>query len=614
MSPCPSQLAASGTLRLRRAIPNPKGAASALFLLSGDATAGPIEAIIPDEGLILPARPEHLDLQAFHLRVLHFNDMHGHLARLHSHSVRPVFSKIVWRLRSLREHYADDPTTAVLAVSAGDDLIGSAFDELLGDDEESYQVHAGYHLYSAAGIDAGALGNHDVDMGAVTLGRAIQRDARFPLLSANLAHSPLLNGLYHPAALLVIKGIRVGIIGLTTAAEILPHPGEEIELADPLQTLHNLLPAMRPLCDVLIVLSHLGYSLGASGAPMLDAGDVELARSLPYGSVHLIVGGHSHHVLNEQGLSAGNIVNGIPIVQAGCLGRFLGEVDLLLRPQAAVTNARLTPVDDLPVDEAFYEQEMKPLLSLVQELFSRPLGICSADRELATDFVRNHFAAGELALANFICDALVARCRAAGHTVDFAVIDGSAVRCGLPDSGRLTFGDWFDIMPFADKVRLCQISGVQLRQLLNDNARRTDRYDEPHTERGFLHFSDQIRYAIDPGETRRQARAVDITMDGRPLDQQLNRVFLAACTSFVRELAAPWERYAPWLDDTPWPDLMEFPHVDTRLFLRNELVAYICEQGGVTEASGARRDGRLRFIYPPLARPHYQRQPAANPA
>ena len=102
-----------------------------------------------------------------------------------------------------------------------------------------------------------------------------------------------------PAALLVTKGIRVGIIGLTTPGAIRQQPDSNLQVVNPLRVIQNLLPAIRPLCDVLIILSHLGHSLAASTATMRDAGDVELARSIPKGSVHLIVGGHTHRILNE---------------------------------------------------------------------------------------------------------------------------------------------------------------------------------------------------------------------------------------------------------------------------------------------------------------------------
>lgn len=586
-----------GTLRLVRGTPNPRGVPQAqLFLFVGNPAAGPIHEVVPAPGIALPGPPGDLVEHGFRLRILHFNDLHGHLVRIHSYGDWPVFSRIVWRLRQQRRKYDSDPRSAVLTLSAGDDLIGSLFDELLGTDAESFKVHAGYRLYSAAGVDAAVLGNHDLDMGAALLAQAVRRDARFPLLSANLIGCQQLAGLYYPAVLLVVKGVRVGIVGLTTPAEI-KAPGEgTLRIAHPVEVAHNLLPALRPLCDVLIVLSHLGRSLNSGTATVLKAGDVELAESLPPSSVHLIVGGHTHHVLNMKGLSADNIVNGIPIVQAGELGRFVGEVDILLRPQAAVANARLTATDDLPADEEFEEVEVQPLVARVRELLARPLGICDDHPDLTTDAVRNTFAAGESALANFVTDAMVACCRAAGYDVDFAVVDASSIRCGLPAGGPITFGDWFDIMPFADTIRICQITGQQLKLLLDDNARRADRPGEPHTERGFLHFSRQVRYKVVLGEERRAAHAWDVTVDGRPLAEQLERTFRFACTSFVREAALPWEARVGQTRELPTLDMRRLPVVDIHLFLRHELVAYIREHGGVTEAGGARRDGRVVFV------------------
>ncbi|HMQ55723.1 MAG TPA: 5'-nucleotidase C-terminal domain-containing protein, partial [Anaerolineae bacterium] len=394
--------------------------------------------------------------------------------------------------------------------------------------------------------------------------------------------------------LLVTKGVRLGFIGLMTPAGVRANADSGLHITNPVQAAHNLLPVIRPLCDVLIIVSHLGYSLDSAAAAVREAGDVELARSLPYGSVHLIVGGHTHLTLNEQGLSPYNIINGIALVQAGTLGRYLGEVDITLRHQATVTNVRLTPTADLPIDEDFEAHEVQPLVELARPLFARSLGVVNNHPDLSTEVVRNSFAAGESAMANFITDALVTRCRANGYNADLAVIDAPDVRCGIPIGGELTFGDWFNLMPFADTIRLWWLSGHQLKALLNDNAQRADRLTEPHTERGFLHFSSQVRYTIELGTQSNQARAVAPTIDSIPLDQQLERTFLVACSSFVRQAALPWENYVAraaahlkLVNHAAWPRL------DTNLFLRNELVTYIRENGGVTEEGGAKRDGRV---------------------
>jgi 2',3'-cyclic-nucleotide 2'-phosphodiesterase (5'-nucleotidase family) len=365
-----------------------------------------------------------------------------------------------------------------------------------------------------------------------------------------------------------------------------------------------LVPALRPLCDVVIVLSHLGYSLSATGAATRDAGDVELAASLPTGSVHLIIGSHTHNALNEAHLDVANRVNGIPIVQAGAMGKFLGEVEITIGKDVSVSGVHLMPTADLPPDEDFERSQVQPLLAQVQPVLAQRLGRVADDPDLTTEAVQTGFAAGESALANLIADALVAGCREAGHAVDLAAIDASSIQCGLPVGGELTFGDWFTLMPYADTVRLYRLTGHELVALLDDNARRAGRPGAPHVERGFLQFSRQVRYTIELGERRGKARAGQIMVNGQPLDQQRGRVYLMACTSFVREAAAPWERYvaayrgvaAPGSEVLPALYSLGLPEADTSILVRDLVVAYLRAHGGATEGAGARRDGRLRFL------------------
>ena len=572
-------------------------AGAQVFLFEGDATRERVKEILPAPGVTLPQKRDDLDQTVFRLKVVHINDLHGHVVRFHTEPAIPVFSRIVHRIRRLRAQARETENMAVLALSAGDDLVGTVLDELLGEDPASYEMHAGYRLYSAAGIDASTVGNHDLDMGSELLAHAIRTDAHFPILSANLTGSRYLQDAYCPAALFVVQGVRIGVIGLSTPAAVKPQADTGLHVVNPVQVAHNILPAIRPLADVLIVLSHLGYNLQSTTGSVSEAGDVELAQSLPPRSVQLIVGGHTHHVLNEQGLTANNIVNGIPIVQAGTLGTFVGEVDIMLRNGcAAVTNARLTPTANLAVDEEFEAEIVQPIVRKTEPYFVEPLGTVDDHPDLTTDAVRNLFSSEESALANFITDALVYRTRANGYNVDFAAIDTSCIRCGLPTGGHLVFSDWFRIMPFPDAIRLCWLTGRQLQELLDDNARRADRPDEPHTERGFLQFSHHVRYTIELGQSRAAASAVDISLNDRPIEEQWERSFLMACSNFTRRPARSWEAFARRYYEPRIFDLTQLPHLDPHLFLRDELVTYIKEKGGVTEAGGARRDGRVRFI------------------
>jgi len=584
-----------GVLRLTRIAPSPNRSPDAgVYLFVGDAWFAPIETIWPDEGDALPGRRADEE-QPFRLTILHFNDLHGHIAGFTPQGPQPLFSRLAGQIQNVRAQVQNHPRRGLLVFSGGDDSVGSPFDTLLGDSVESFQLHAAYRLYSAVGVDAGVMGNHDLDLSARLLAEALIADAGFPLLTANLAGCSWLSGLYFPAALFVVKGLRVAVAGVTTPAQMAPQPDSTLTFVHPVDALRNLLPALHAVSDVIIVLSHLGYSLAASSASVLLAGDRELAAALPHASVHAIIGGHTHQALNEQGLSLHNVVNGIPILQAGKLGEYLGRADItVVRNHAAVTDVQLTPTRHLPVDEAFERTQVQPLVQKMRPIFDTVLGNVVDDPALSTEAVRNDFARGESPLADFVADALVEQCRLAGHNVDFAAVDASAIATGLP-SGRLCYADWFAVMPFADTIRLCTITGEQLHRVLLDNAMRADRIGEVHIERGFLHFSRSIRYRIRLGPVRQQATALAIAVHGAPLDEQLHRTFTVACTSFMQMPAGAWQQEAVQHLHLDLFDLRVLPKVETRLFLRHQLLAYIARHEGVTAAGGACCDGRLVF-------------------
>jgi 2',3'-cyclic-nucleotide 2'-phosphodiesterase (5'-nucleotidase family) len=544
-------------------------AGDGIFLLSGDASAGKINAILPADGVGFPASAN----PDARLTLYHFNDLHGHLVRFTPNSEIPVISKMAWKIQQKRMAVKKDPKQAVMLFTAGDDCIGSIFDEVM---EES-RLHPAYRAYSALGVDAAGVGNHEFDLGNALLAESIRADANFPILAANVS-CPDLAGLIHPAAIFVVKGIRVGVIGLVTQAELkITNPN--CVVTDPLAVAKNLVPLLRPHCDVLILLSHLGYCLADASIPMVTAGDVELAQSLPHGSVHLIIGGHTHHELNAQGLSPKNIVNGIPISQTGSTGRFLGEVELKVSAaDTAVISARLISVDTLPLDADFDRETLQPLVARARDLSNQKLGGASVESQNGI----------ESPLGNFIADAL-----ASCQPVDLAMVDSSSMRQELPAAEFVTFGGWFNVMPYADAIRIYRLTGKELHGLIQDNALRVDRPNEPRTERGFLHFSQQVRYAIDLGVDRFDAKAFQITVNGKPIEEQFGDEFQIAAGNFVREYAVGWEKS----QTTRLFELSEFPHTDTDLHLRRELVARIRQAGGVT----AFCDGRLRIESAPLA-------------
>lgn len=555
------------------------------FLLVGDATR-PITGLEIDPSLT--AAP----LTApFRLKILHFNDLHGRISHLAPAGNIPVFSRLVSHYHQQQAQYADDPQAGVLLLSAGDDMVGTPFDLLIGD------RHHPYDLYQTVGVELATLGNHDLDLGTAALAQIIQRAGQFPVLSANLRPAAPLQSVIYPAAIVEMKGVRLGIIGLTTSAQMKGSDARDLTFVDPVQVVHHLLPVLRPHCHALIILSHLGYDLHASSAAVEGYGDRQLADHLPYGAVDLIIGGHTHHILNETGLSHENIVNGIPIVQAGALGRFLGEVTLTLDPaQTSVTHAKLIATADLPVAETFERQHITPIVEALHQRLHQPLGTVTEHPDLRPDVVINDFARQESAFANFITAGMLAQTQQQGFKVDFALTDAAILLAGLPNK-TLLYGDWFAVMPHADTLRLWQITGQQLWDFLQDNARRGDRRGEPHLERGFVQFSEQIRYTLHLGTDCTTAHATDIEVKGKPLSQQLTQSFTFVTHSFIRQLARPWEKsFQQQHPNCPLFHGDRLPSQSTNLPLRETLIAHIKTHGGVTTAGGVRRDGRLQII------------------
>ena len=185
-----------------------------------------------------------------------------------------------------------------------------------------------------------------------------------------------------------------------------------------------------------------------------------------------------------------------------------------MTPQgASVTGARLHLVDALEADVEFETTFVRPLADSVQRTLCEPLGVVAAHADLDPMRVHEAFATGESALANYLADALVVRCQAAGFPVDFAMLDASTICAGLPP-GQLTYGDIFRLVPHSDSIVLRRFGPEQLQALLDDNARRACRPGERYEEHGFVQFSREVRYRIVGRRDRGDLHAIDATING----------------------------------------------------------------------------------------------------
>jgi 2',3'-cyclic-nucleotide 2'-phosphodiesterase (5'-nucleotidase family) len=310
---------------LKKGIPNPNGGFESLYTLEGDVANFDLNTFYDFQmgEEVIPPQANLKEGEEIILRIFHFNDLHNELRAVHkTKGDTHRFAQMVKIVKEARANAADNEI--VLFLSAGDDHIGNPLDEVLGLDVESFQIDPAYAAYSAAGLDASVIGNHELDRGTALLAKAIETNAKFPILSANLYGSKNLTSThYQPAIIGMAKGLRIGIIGLTTKQETLLRQKDDpgLNAGDLLKTLENTLSYVDQLSEVIILLTHLGYSR----EPPLEVSDIEIAETATKmtNKPIVIIGGHVHLPINTEGL---NVVDkSVPILEAGSKGSHLGE-------------------------------------------------------------------------------------------------------------------------------------------------------------------------------------------------------------------------------------------------------------------------------------------------
>jgi len=227
--------------------------------------------------------------QAAHrLTILHMNDFHSRHEAVDGRAMTcgpdrdgcfGGSARLATAIKAQRAA-AEADGRAVLLLDAGDQFQGSLF----------YTAHHGMAelaVMHALGTDAMAVGNHEFDNGPDTLGRFVAA-AGFPVLSANIdaTAEPALAGRLHPYALFDRAGLRIAVVGLTTAEALLSSsPGPNIRIGDAAAALATAaVAARREGAGLVIALSHLGLL-------------ADFVLNVP--GVAVIVGGHSHTLLSN---------------------------------------------------------------------------------------------------------------------------------------------------------------------------------------------------------------------------------------------------------------------------------------------------------------------------
>ena len=239
----------------------------------------------------------------FTLTILHTNDFHG--------ASMEMLAKRATLIKQIRAE-----GDKVLLVDAGDVFARGPY-------AKRFYGELEFAVMNQLHYDVMVLGNNEFKATGDERARKILYDrieqAKFPILGGNLMamETKIIPKGIKPYVILKVSGIQVGIIGLTSTKPNNYAQFKGWKVAKPSTTLTTILPEVKQKSEVVLALTHIGFK-----------DDKKLAR-LGQG-LTAIIGGDSHTLLLKP-----VVVNGIPIVQAGSEGEFLGRLDLTLQKTEA---------------------------------------------------------------------------------------------------------------------------------------------------------------------------------------------------------------------------------------------------------------------------------------
>lgn len=353
--------------------------------------------------------------------LLHSNDIHSRLEQA---------AKMATYIAETRRTYGSDH---VLTVDIGDHM------DRMRIETEGSDGLVNIALLNAAGYEVATIGNNEgLTFTPEQLREAYSR-ASFTTICANMfqdGQGELPSWLlpHH----IVRKGrLRIGLVGVTAAfSDFYRLIGWDVR--SPLAVIAEQVRLLRPLADVVVVMSHLGI-----------VQDRRMAEEIA--GIDLILGGHTHHLFMEP-----EIIGTTHICAAGKFGDYIGRVEIRMdesaaRPMFAVSCVPMAAYEEQPEAAAIiggFKEAAQRRLSRVVARLSAALP-ARAERESP---LGNLLAAGLRRWTN----------------AEIGIVNAGQLLGGLAE-GDVTEGDIHALCPSPINPCRMRLSGTALRRALEES-------------------------------------------------------------------------------------------------------------------------------------------------
>ena len=362
--------------------------------------------------------------------------------------------------------------------------------------------------------DAMAIGNHEFDYGAANFEKQMYR-VPFPVLGANIFYKGTTHRYSRPYAIIERDGIRLGVIGVIgedARSVALPSGITNLDFADPIPIVRELVKELKPQVDLIVVLAHQGKTgpqqTDAEARPDVQRDfdeDIRLCGEVE--GIDVFVGGHAHRGIETPYVHP---KTGTLIVQTYGYGTRLGYLKLKLQDHKVVAHSgELLKVwsDQLPPDAevaaklARYKKQVAPQIGQV---------VGHLKTRLVRDYNR------ESSLGDFVADVIRETSGA-----DVGLQNAGGIRADLP-AGEVTKGHVLDALPFVNALTVCEMTGAQLREIVEQGL---------SLERGLIQVSG-LRAVYDLNKPVGH-RLIELQVNGAPLDDR--KLYRVATSSFLAE-------------------------------------------------------------------------------
>lgn len=316
------------------------------------------------------------------LTILATSDMHGYIKPSNfgaKDQDMPFGSAKAATIIKEKKAAADGP---VLTIENGDFIQGSPLSYYIARRRKTNNPAELINVLNLIDYDAGVLGNHEFNYGKDYLQQAISA-TNHPILAANIVNEEGKPAFGKAYEIFEKDGVKIAVLGLTT--QYIPnweHPNhiQGLTFKSIVDTAKEYVPKLRELADVVVVSYHGGFEKELTTGEPTEAltGENEgYQLATQVAGIDALITGHQHRVI-------ATTLNGIPVIQPGYRGEYVGEITLNLEQNAqgkyevTASEAQLVETGKA-VPDATVLASLTELSEEVEEWLDQPLGKVEGD-------------------------------------------------------------------------------------------------------------------------------------------------------------------------------------------------------------------------------------------